>query len=94
MRFGGHFDAMATNTKQDGVLVIFWVFVHTCAVVHPDHWLSFWVFVCRCVVVHPEHMPLKQNKRITYCHCRCRRRCRFRFCCQLPFRQREMRFGQ
>ena len=62
MRFGGHFDAMATNTKQDGVLVIFWVFVHTCAVVHPDHWLSFWVFVCRCVVVHPEHMPLKKKK--------------------------------
>ena len=38
------------------------MFVHTCAVVHPDRWLSFLVFVCRCVVVHPEHMPLKKRK--------------------------------
>ena len=50
------------GTFAPRVLVVFWVFVHTCAVAHPEHWLSFWVFVCRCVVVHPEHMPLKTRQ--------------------------------
>ena len=50
------------GTFAPRVLVVFWVFVHTCAVAHPEHWLSFWVFVRRCVVVHPERMPLKKRK--------------------------------
>ena len=49
------------RTFAPRVLVVFWVFVHTCSVAHPEHWLSFWVFVRRCVVVHPEHMPLQKK---------------------------------
>ena len=50
------------GTFAPRVLVVFWVFVHTCAVVHPEHWLSFWVFVRRCVVVHPELMRVVRRR--------------------------------
>ena len=52
------------GTFAPRVLVVFWVFVHTCSVAHPEHWLSFWVFVRRCVVVHPEHMPLQKKRKL------------------------------